>query len=207
MPLLKIKKSERAAVSLVPPWHPNFRNFERLPDVKAVRTSFFVNGAAITITLAVLFYFGWQEYNLHEVHLQINEWQRQIDANEKASEKAVQLYKKFKDEEKKVSDVGDFVKNDFVLSDFVIELGQTLPENIALNSIDVHQGGAWLRGIVRGTSDEASGQASAYIDQLRANPRIASKFANVSLTSLNRGVKAGELDFELSLKSKTGANP
>ena len=44
--LLK-KKSEAAAAPTVPAWHPNFRNYEKLPDLKVVRTAFFVNGAAI----------------------------------------------------------------------------------------------------------------------------------------------------------------
>ena len=55
-PLLK-KKSDAAAVSLVPAWHPNFRNFEKLPDIKVVRTAFFVNGAALFLAVALLIYF------------------------------------------------------------------------------------------------------------------------------------------------------
>ncbi len=204
MSLFKIKKSEKAAGSLVPSWHPNFRNFERLPDVKAVRTSFFVNCAAIMIASGVLLYFGLQEYKLREVRVQIDDWQRQIDDNKKPSEQAVRLYQQFQNEEKKATEVADFVKADFVQSDFIIELGQSLPKDIALNSIDVQEGGAYLRGIVRGTSDEASGLAQAYINQLRANPSLSKKFETISMPSLNRDSKVGQLDFEISLKAKKG---
>ena len=46
--LLK-KKPDAAAANLTPAWHPNFRNFERLPDTKVVRTTFFINGGAIAV--------------------------------------------------------------------------------------------------------------------------------------------------------------
>ncbi|HWZ94541.1 MAG TPA: hypothetical protein VNW30_05040 [Opitutaceae bacterium] len=207
MALLKIRNSEKVAVSLVPSWHPNFRNFEQLPDVKAVRTSFFVNCAAIVITSVLLLYFGLQEYKLHDIHVQISDWQRQIDDNRKPSEQAVELYQKFQNEEKKAAEVAAFVKTDFVRSDFIIELGQSLPKNITLDSIDVHQGGVSLHGIVRGTSDEASGQAQTYINQLRADPQLIAKFEAITMPGLNRGSKDGQLEFEIFLKSKDGEKP
>jgi hypothetical protein len=207
MSLLKPKKSDRSAGLLVPPWHPNFRNFERLPDVKVVRTSFFVNGVAVAVTLALLACFGLQEYKLHEIRLQADDWQRQIEANQKASAQAVQLYQKFQAEEKKAADVEAFVKTDFIFSNFIIELAQTLPTNIGLNYVEVLESGVTLRGAVQGSPDEAFSAASAYIDQLRANPRIGPKFENISFpqNGLNRSTQAGQnaqLNFELSLKGR-----
>jgi hypothetical protein len=208
MSLFKIKKSERAAASVAPSWHPNFRNFERLPDVKAVRTSFFVNFLAIMITLAVLICFGLQEYKLHEVRAQIDDWQRQIDANQKPSEQAVQLYQQFQGEEKKAAEVAAFIKTDFVRSDFIIKLGQSLPNEIALNSIDVHENGVFLRGIVRGTPAEASGLAQTYINQLEDDPSLSQKFEmTISMPGISNDAKADKLDFEISMKSKNGVKP
>jgi hypothetical protein len=212
MSLLKLKKSDRSPGLLVPPWHPNFRNFERLPDVKVVRTSFFVNGVAVAVTLALLACFGLQEYKLHEIRLQADDWQHQIEANQKASAQAVQLYQKFQAEEKKSTEAGAFVKADFVLSNFIIELAQTLPKNIGLDYIEIFNGGVTLRGTVRGSPDEAFSAASAYIDQLRANPHIGPNFENISFpqNGLNRSAQAGQaslLKFELSLKAKKVSRP
>jgi hypothetical protein len=208
MALFKLKKGDKAAVSLVPSWHPNFRNFDRLPDVKVVRTSFFVNCAAIVITMGFLLYFGLQEYNLHGIRVQIGDLDRQISDNSKPSEQAVRLYRLFQDEEKKVAGVVDFLKTDFIQSDFVIELGQSLPKNIALNSIDVYEGGASIRGIVRGTSsDEASGEAQSYINQLQADPSLSQKFATITMPNIDRGSKPNELVFEILMKTKSGEKP
>jgi hypothetical protein len=207
MPLFKIKKGDKAAVSLLPPWHPNFRNFERLPDVKVVRTSFFVNCAAIVITLGFLLWFGLQEYKLRGIYVQITSCDHQIEDNKKLSEQAVRLYQEFQGVESKVDEVAAFMKTDFVRSDFIVELGQSMPENVVLNSIDVQEGGVSLHGIVRGTSDEASGLAQAYINQLQADPSLSEKFEAVTMPVLGRGQKSGELDFEIFLKSKKEVKP
>jgi hypothetical protein len=208
MSLFKFKKGGKATVSLVPSWHPNFRNFERLPDVKVVRTSFFVNCAAIVLTSGFLLYFGLQEYNLHAILVQISDWQRQIDDNKKPSEQAVRLYQQFQAEEQKVAEVAGFMKTDFVQSDFVIELGQSLPKNIALNSIDVSEGGVSLHGIVRGTSsDEAFGRAQTYINQLQADPRLSQKFEAITMPNIDPDAKANQMDFVISMKSKNGGKP
>jgi len=207
MSLFKIKKGDKAAVSLNPSWHPNFRNFDRLPDVKVVRTSFFVNCAAIVIAVGFLIYFGLQEYKLHAIRVQIGDWDRQIEDNKKISEQAVQLYQQFRDEEDKVAQVAAFSKINFVRSDFIIELGQSLPENFALSTIDMRTDGVSLHGIVRGTSDEASGLAQAYINQLQADSSLSQKFEAITMPGLNRGGKAGQLEFEIFLKSKKEEKP
>ena len=51
--LLLSKKSDDQSEE-EPLWHPNFRNYERLPDTKVVRTTFFVNTAAIAVTLMLV---------------------------------------------------------------------------------------------------------------------------------------------------------
>ncbi|HUJ44290.1 MAG TPA: hypothetical protein VLW52_11850, partial [Opitutaceae bacterium] len=79
------KKSDQPQAPLVPAWHPNLRNVERLPDTKVVRTRFFVNFAAIAVGAALLLYFSYQEYRIKNLHHQVAEWQAQIDTNKKAS--------------------------------------------------------------------------------------------------------------------------
>ena len=51
------KKSDSEPVA-APLWHTNFRNFEQLPDTKVVRTTFFVNTAAIAIAAGLLLWLG-----------------------------------------------------------------------------------------------------------------------------------------------------
>ena len=197
LPFLK-KKSEATAVSLVPAWHPNFRNYEKLPDIKVVRTAFFVNVAAGFITLVAATLFGIQEYKLHNLNAQIDEWQSHIDRDKKKSDQAVALFKKFQAEEAKIIEVDTFVKSKPTVSELLLRLGQTLPKNIALDSFDLTETGLALRITVRGAADAATGTANVYLEQLRADKELA-LFDDFNLMDFNRNPTTGRMSVNLLL--------
>lgn len=203
LPFLK-KKSDAAAAPLVPAWHPNFRNYEKLPDIKVVRTAFFVNGAAVSVALALLIYFGMQEWQIHGLKVQVAEAQGQIDQNKPGSDKSVALFKKFQSEEARIIEVDNFVKSKQVVSDLILHLGQTLPANIAFDGLDLRDTGLVLRLTVRGTSDAALGYATAYLEQLRADKKL-SVFEEFSITTSTRNPTSGRLAVELFFKLRVAA--
>src|SRR5512135_970668 len=99
-----LQRSDQSQGPSTPAWHPNFRDHDRLPDTKVVRTQFFVNFVAIAIAASLLLYFSFQEYRINSLGHQVADWQAQIDANQKASEQALALSKKFADEERKIQE-------------------------------------------------------------------------------------------------------
>ena len=202
LPLLK-KKPEAAATPVVPPWHPNFRNFERLPDTKVVRTAFFINAVALVIALVALLWFVYQEYELHDLNRQSDQWQRQIDRDKHGSDQAIALYKKFQAEAARVAEVDAFVQSKPALTDLLLHLGQTLPKNIALDTFDLRDNALRLTGTIRGAPDLASGYATAYVDLLRADPFFAARFDDIAMVNLTRNPQSGRLSLELLLKFKT----
>ena len=102
------KKSDEPVAA--PLWHTNFRNFERLPDTKVVRTTFFVNTAAGAVAIALLMWLGYGEYRLHNLSEQIAASQREIDANAKRNTEALRLTKIFSDEDRIAQMKADFAK-------------------------------------------------------------------------------------------------
>jgi hypothetical protein len=181
LPFLK-KKSDAAAAPSVPAWHPNFRNYEKLPDIKVVRTAFFVNGAAT---------------------VQVNDWQRQIDRDKKASDASIALFKKFQAEEAKVLEVDTFVKSKPSFSTIIIRLGQTLPPNIAIDSIDLREAGMSMRISIKGTSIAASQSASNFLDVLKADPEMTARFDKFEFTSTpTRNPNTGRMAVEILLSIK-----
>lgn len=202
--LLK-KKPDAAAANLTPAWHPNFRNFERLPDTKVVRTTFFVNGSAIAVALVLFVYTGNRELNLHAVNSQIEEVEAQIVRDKPASDKAVSLFTKFKAEEAQLNEVDAFIKSRPIVSDLLLRIGQTLPANVALDYFDLRENILILRGTVRGAPDMASGYASTYVEQLRVDPVLVLKIDDVVLKNLNRIPITGRLAIEIELKLKGAA--
>jgi hypothetical protein len=213
--LKKKKKPEAQTAPLVPAWHPNFRNFQELPDIKVVRTAFFVNGAAAFVALGLLVYLGTGEYELHSLRTQIDAYQAQIDRDNGDSEKAKALYKKFQDQEKRVSEVDAFIKSKPLVSSILLRLGETRPKNIALDSIEIRAPevnppvatSIVLRGTVRGASELASGEAAAYQDVLRNDPVLGPKFEAVDVTNSVRDAATNQLKIDITIRFLPTAKP
>jgi hypothetical protein len=199
--LLK-KKSEADAPPAVPAWHPNFRNYEKLPDIKVVRTAFFVNGAAILVAVSLAIYLGFKEWQLHAVNVQLAQVRAQIDHDKRASDQAITLFKKFQTEEAKISEVDTFMGSKPIVSTLILRLAQTLPSNIAIDTLDLRDAGLTLRLSVRGDAAAASGYATAYLEQLRADKDLA-QFDEVTFTSTPvRNPATGRMAVEFFMRIK-----
>jgi hypothetical protein len=198
-----LKKNETVAAPAVPAWHPNFRDYEKLPDIKVVRTAFFINGAAIFAAIAALTYFGFHEWKLRVVTAQVNDWQRQIDRDKKSSEAAIALFKKFQAEEAKILEVDAFVQSKPSFAAIVIHLAKTLPPNVAFDSLDLREAGMTMRIAIKGTSIAAVQTAQNYINLLKADPEIAAQFEKVEMSSTpTRNPTTGRFAVELNFTLK-----
>ena len=210
--LKKKKKPEDAAASApqVPAWHPNFRNYQQLPDIKVVRTAFFVNGIAAFIALGLLVFLGKREYELHSLRSQIASYQAQIDRDTPGSNQAKALFVKFQEQEKRIKEVEAFTKSKPSVSEILLRLGETRPKNIALDAIEVRAPESnpavppmiVLVGSVRGTSELASGEAAAYQDLLKNDPILGPKLDDVAVTNSTRDAGTGRLKIEINMKFK-----
>jgi hypothetical protein len=206
--MLSLTKKSDGPVA-APLWHPNFRNFERLPDTKVVRTTFFVNTAAGALTLAMLMWLGYGEFRLRNLGEQIAAAQRDIDANAKQNTEALRLSKIFTDEDRKIAEAEAFLKMPLSVSEFIELIGQTLPKEIIIDLADARVPADQklqvylIRGVVAGTRDQAAGSASSYVDTLRNHPRLGSIFDPITLDKLTPDGGTGFMAFEISLKVKT----
>jgi hypothetical protein len=202
LPSLKRKRDAAAAVVL-PAWHPNFRNFEKLPDTKVVRTAFFTNIAAVSVSAVVLFWFGFGEYQLHNVQGEIEEVQAQIARDQAASNLAVKKYKTFQATATRLAEIDAFLKSKPLVSPLLLRLGETLPESVAIDEFDLDDKGLRLTGAVRGSPDLAAGHASAYRDRLRDDEKLKEIFDSVTLKDLKRDPQSGRMVVEILLAAKS----
>jgi len=202
---LPLTKRSDAAPVAAPVWHPNFRNYERLPDTKVVRTTFFINAASIAVAALLLLLVAKREYHIHELNQVVAQAEAEINSNQKQNNEAIRLSGIFADEQKKMADVEAFARTPLSPLDFVLQLGATLPKEIQIETADIRTGEPLnsqciIRGFVAGTKDQASGTVSAYLDTLRTAPKFSSAFDNVSLVSLNTDQRTGLLSFEIIMK-------
>ncbi len=200
--LLRKKTEGGSHASAMRPWHPNIRNAAKLPDTKVVRTSFFVNGVAIFTTVGVLLWFAFQEYKIHSLNRQIGDWQAQINRDKGDSDRFIAMYGKFKDEQARIAEVSNWVASRPRASELILYLGRTLPEQIAFDNYDQGEKGVTLRCTVRGAPDEAAGYATAYLDQLRADAKLAKVFGEIAYSGVGvgRDPQTGRLSLQLFLK-------
>lgn len=197
------KRSDKSSAVMVPAWHPNFRNVERLPDTKAVRTSFFINIVAVFAACALGIYAGYNEYELRLLRADTDQARVDAQASKGPSDQAGALYKKFQDEEKKVADLQAFLSvSKLKFSDFILQIGESLPPEIILASVDHRAGAVTLRGGIGGAPDEASGRAVEYVESLRKNPAYSSMFEPITLTNIVRDPGTGRMQFVIDLTLK-----
>jgi hypothetical protein len=200
------KKSETQPVA-AQLWHANFRNFERLPDTKVVRTNFFIITVAVAVTLGLLLWLGYREYHIYSLGEQIAEAQKVIDSNAKQNREALRLSKIFGDEQRKLNEAQAFREAPITPLSYLILLCKTLPKEISVESLDARvtpiNGTTYiLKGLMAGTPDQASGLASSYVDMLTHDPSWNKIFDQITLTNLTRDSRSGFLAFEINFKIK-----
>ncbi len=205
--MLSLTKKSDAEPVAASPWHTNFRNFERLPDTKVVRTTFFINTAAIAIAVGMALWLTSREYTNHTLQDQIAEAKRQIEANTKQNAEALRLSKVFLDEQKKLDDAVAFTKTPITILEFVDLLAQTMPKEIIVDNVDSHIGEArnsliQVRGRVAGSPEQASGLISNYVDMLRAHPRIGVVFDPITLNRIDRNASGAYMVFDITFSVK-----
>lgn len=207
--MLSLTKKSDAQPVAAPLWHTNFRNFDRLPDTKVVRTTFFVNTAAGAAAIALLLLVGYREYRIHNLGEQIAAAQREIDSNAKKNTEALRLSQIFTEEDKKLSEAEAFLKGPIPVSEYVLLIGQTLPKEISIDFADLRLPAEAkgqvivMRGMVAGSRDQAAGAASSYVDLLRSHPQLGAIFDPITLDKLTPDASTGFMAIEISLKVKT----
>jgi hypothetical protein len=200
------RRSEQSQARLVDAWHPNFRNRERLPDTKVVRTFFFVNVTAITVVLGLILAFWYQEYRIREMNRQLTGWQAQIARNQKSATEAVALSKKFAGEEGKIRELDAFLQQRLVLSQFLVRLGKSLPDNLVIDAVEIRDIGANLRGAAAGSPVEAVDRTTAYVELLQQDDYFKDLFETKDvIQDVKRDQSSGRVTFDLFLRFKVKA--
>jgi hypothetical protein len=206
MPSLLKKKAE-AAASQVPAWHPNFRNYQKLPDIKVVRTAFFINGFAALIAIGLIVGTVVREFALYKKNESIAQIEAQIAKDKPESDRAIALYKKFQDEEKRANEVDAFGKSKPLISAILQRFAETRPRNVALRSIDLRENGIVLRVSVRGDAVTANTDHVNYVELLKKDAFLSSKFEPAEIKAANTDPSTGFLEGEIHLAIKAAKEP
>ena len=195
-----MKRIKKEAIVSQANWHPNFRIAEALPDLKVVRTDFFINAIFLSLAAVAVFFLAIREYKTYSLKSEIATWQEKIEVSRAENLAYLGLSKAFKDEKAKFEEVRDFIATDLPVTEFLENLSPTIPEGLDLESMAFGEERVVIRGTILGNSETASITLSNYLDALRGNPGIGPRFTDISLTSLVRDARSEVLNFEIVLQ-------
>jgi hypothetical protein len=205
---MKLQLSRNAQPVYAPNWHPNFRNAELLPDLKVIRTSFFVNLVCVTVASAALLFTAFREYTAFSYRADIRQSERHVEAAKEQNAKLLAMNREFTEANRKFTEAIRFADNPVVASDLLVALSKSLPANMEFSSVAYENDQLTLRGSIRGASDNATADVSTYLEVLRKDPALNTKFPDVSLTSMLRDARTQGMSYEILLRpapAKPGA--
>ena len=72
-------------------WRPDFRDRQSLPDIRTVRTTFFITAIAVTIAVMSVMHVGFQEYNIYSLGKKIEEGEAEISSRQDLHVKVIAM--------------------------------------------------------------------------------------------------------------------
>lgn len=198
--LLKKSAGDKSAAGQVAiAWRPDFRDLASLPDIKTVRTSFFVNTVAVGLASALLLFVVQREWSVMGLNNSLEDVEARIAETEPESNRAKAAFAKFQEEEKKFNEVQAFTEDTFRLPDFILRLGEIMPAGVSIRRVDYRGPGKdiLVTGSVEGLDSSASDVASGFVKLLQSDESLGKNIASVSLANLSRNVEEGALNLEL----------
>lgn len=128
---------KKAKVKESSPWHQDFRNTEALPDIKVIRTRFFVNLVAFVIPLFVATIWLQKEFSLDSLRSDIARLEEKKAAMQASNSKLIGLSRDFVKESAKIKSLDDYYYNLFPVSEYLAALSQYVSEEMVFSSVEL----------------------------------------------------------------------
>ncbi|HWA09428.1 MAG TPA: hypothetical protein VG838_08270 [Opitutaceae bacterium] len=190
----------RDPLALGPHWHVDCRLETELPEDNVVGKRFLINALFGSATLALILFTGWLAYMNLSLHSQIRDWDQRITESRKEVQEIQKLQRDYLVEAKKVDHAYALMKSSFFISGFTAHLGQTLPRQLNVDSIDSSETAIMVRGSIHESYETASDLLSGYRKQLLKEPEIAPFFDKIN-TDLVRAPD-NTISFEITFQRK-----
>lgn len=205
-------------------WHPDFREMSLLPDLKAVRSVFFINFATLVLAVALLGYWIFIEIQIGSLSSAIASHQKEIAVHEKVNTELLRQSSEFEKMAKSINEIQSFVGVPFKASDFLSAIGAARPTGMTLTQLsyaiearkepDKKEGNkkipgkafsvysVMIAGSVSGTSQQATRAVAAFRDKLETLPVFKGLVFNIKpvLKTFSRDKSLDIYTFTLNLE-------
>ena len=205
---IQIKGTKR---ELGTPWHQDFRNPESLPDIKVIRTQFFLNFVAVLLPMVVAIFWVQKEMAISVLKGDIEKLESQKTSMKADNAKLVGYSRDFMKESAKLDVLGDYYYNLFSVSEMIAGISEKVPEEITLSSVRIEKGtrvvgkevhDIWesqIVGFISQESQDAINVVNSFVEELEKVDVFAPYLEQAFLDSLNRDQATDTLNFIVSL--------
>ncbi|MCH6255434.1 hypothetical protein MLD52_02655 [Puniceicoccaceae bacterium K14] len=198
---MKVGKGAKKNVPEVMMWRPDFRDTESLPDIKIIRTGFFIAAICSTLALAMVLFVGFREYQKVTTQESLDSLKIEVAEYEAEHSEVVAKNKKFMEAMKSVTEIDTARGNQLVFSDLMLTCGASLKEGIALSSISLGEESITLAGLMNVPADEASIIVDSFMMELKERNADQGHFPIYNLSNMERK-EGGGISFTVTLSKE-----
>lgn len=177
-------------------WRPDFRDRDSLPDIKTVRTSFFLSALALTLAIMSLMHVGFYEFTIYSASKKIEKGKAEVSAQQGLHAKAIGMNNRFIDGEWRIEEINTFVEGQMVGSDLILDVGKNLMPGMSLSSVEFREDRTVLHGYVE-ASEKTDSLLRDYMERLRGVDTIKDRYAEITQVSVERQEGTDQMKFHL----------
>ncbi len=184
------------------PWHPDCRPAIEPPGSRLMDRRFLAAAGSIAVMLFALAVAGWQWHVTKSLQKDTVYWQEQMASNRQLLTEITTMLKDLRDRNTRLDHAHGLMKEPVQTTEFLMELGRTLPPRLRVDRIEANERRVLLAGNLLEPAEEASRSLGRYLDTLRRTPGFRDLFTTISATSLQREGDSDTLMFEITMKLK-----
>ncbi len=177
-------------------WRPNFMDTKTLPDVKTVRTSFFVSSLALSLAVMSLMRLGFHEYSIVSAEQKIEAVNVEIAARQGVHAKAIGMNNIFTEKVRRIDELNAFESDQMIASDMLIYVGKSLMPDMSLSSVEYTEGKTVLHGFVV-ANEETDSLLKEYMERLKGIELLSERYDEFTQVSVERQPGTDQIKFHL----------
>lgn len=167
-----------------------------LPDVKTVRTSFFVSSLALSLAFMSLMQLGFHEYSIVSTEQKIEAVNVEIAARQGVHARAIGIDNDFIEKVRRIDELNTFESDQMIASDMLIYVGKSLMPDMSLSSVEYTEGKTVLHGFVV-ANKETDSFLKEYMERLKGIELLSERYDEFTQVSVERQPGTDQIKFHL----------
>lgn len=183
-------------------WRPNFRDYDSLPDIRAVRAKFFLPTLFIALAVGFLSYTLFREYSAMQLREDIAELTATIAESEAKHNEKVAMNSEFMAVMRQIDEVNGFVSGQLVGSDFLLAVSSRVLPGMFLTRVEYSPEMAMVEGSLEVQAEEASRIVDRFMKSLQEADVLQGLLTEYKLTMLERDQSGKGFKFRIQVEPK-----